>query len=556
MSVRQSAYEPARPEDENTLSADAAPLELRDYLALLWRRKWIIAAMTVVAVGAALVYSFRQVPIYASSAEVVVRPVRLDPLQSPRGTAGFVNIELEARVANSGSVTVLAVEKLEASGIEPAEVSATRVEEIDALLFSASGLSPESAQASAQAWAEAYLELRMEQALADLEEVRRPFEERIASINRRLALQAGIMNRTNNPTRADLARARYAALLAERAELLRDRNRFVSPENIHVGEIVRSPQTPTAPTNRNHATTGALALIVGMSLGIGVAYLRDRLDPRVRGTQELEVHSGGPVLAFIPSGTPLMDKMPITMAEPASELADAYNALSFRLLRVAANRNIRSLLVTSSLPQEGKSSTVANLGVAMASSGKRVVLVSADLRRPGLLSYFPHWDGRGLVDVVREETTMSEALSTTSVPNLWVLHGGSSLRGASPLEIVSSDAMRRTLVELGGWADLVLIDTPPLLGAFDASALATFADGVLFVADGKRASGGTVEQARRELELSGASVLGVAVNRYDPRDYGPYGYRYDYKAQHIGPYNGGVRPPAELEQPQGSRERR
>jgi hypothetical protein len=108
------------------LSANAAPLELRDYLALLWRRKWIIASMTVVAVGAALFYSFRQIPVYASSSEVVVRPVRLDPVVSPRGTAGFVNMETEIRMANSGSVAELAIEKLEASGTEPAEVSASR----------------------------------------------------------------------------------------------------------------------------------------------------------------------------------------------------------------------------------------------------------------------------------------------------------------------------------------------------------------------------------------------------------------------------------------------
>jgi capsular exopolysaccharide synthesis family protein len=541
------------------VTGDSAPLELRDYLALLWRRKWIIAAMTVVAVGAALFYSYRQVPIFASSSEVVVRPVRLDPSQAARGTWGFVQMETEVRLANSAAVTELANEKLEASGVEPAEeVSATRLEDSESVQFSATALTPESAQASAQAWAESYLELRMEQAVADLEDVRRPLMDEINRLTRRINIQLQIIARNQgvNPERASRAQAAHATLVSERSLLRQDLFRYVSPESLHVGEIVRSAQTPTAPANRNHVTTGALALLVGLSLGVGVAYLRDRLDPRVRGAEELEVHSGGPVLAFIPSGTPLKDKMPIAMAEPDSELADAYNALSFRLLRVAAEHGTRSVVVTSSLPQEGKSSMVANLGVSIARSGKRVVLISADLRRPGLLTYFPHWDGRGLVDLVRDESTMNDSLSPTSVPNLWVLHGGSSLRGTSPLEIVQSDGMQQVLSELTSWADLVLIDTPPLLGAFDASALATFADGVLFVADGKRASGNTVEQARRELELSGATVIGVVVNRYDPRDYTRYGYRYDYRSSYLGAQNGRIRPPAELERPPASRDQR
>ncbi|HEX6207118.1 MAG TPA: polysaccharide biosynthesis tyrosine autokinase [Actinomycetota bacterium] len=536
------------------MSGDTAPLELRDYLALLWRRKWIIAAMTIVAVGAALFYSYRQIPVYTSSAEVVVRPIQLEPAQSARGTTGFVNMETETRVANSGPVAERALDELEDSGIEPGDVSASQIEESETLLFTATGLSPESAQASAQNWAEAYLGLRKEQALADLEEVRRPLEDQITVLGQQAAVQRRIIqeNQESNIAVATTAQQRYAAILAEVSLLRQDLNRYISAGSLHVGEVLRAAPTPTAPANRNHVTTGGLALLVGMSLGVGVAYLRDRLDPRVRGTRELEVHSGGSVLALIPSGKPLKDNLPITMAEPASELADAYIALGFRLLRMAGDREIRTLVVTSSLPQEGKSSTVANLGVAMARSGKRIILVSADLRKPGLLTYFPQWNGRGLVDMVRDGTGMSEALSTTSVDNLWVLHGGSSLRGSSPLEIVSSDEMRRLLIELGSWADLVLIDTPPLLGAFDASALAAFADGVLFVADGKRASGTTVEQARRELELSGANVVGVAVNRYDPRDYAGYAYRAPYYR----PENGRVLPPPELEQPQVSREER
>lgn len=517
------------------MNANAAPLDLQDYLTILWRRKWLILAVTVVAVAGALFYSYRQTPEYTSSAEVVVYPVRFDP--EGRAATGFINMHTETRVANSARVAALAGEKLEASGTTPGEVSAAQIPDSEALLFSATALEPETAQASAQAWADAYLELRQETALLDLEEVREPYDRRISSINGELRDIQATLDETQDPTQIAIMQSRYSALLAERTQLIQQRNLLAPPEGIHVGEVLRPASLAASPSNRNHATAGGLALLVGLSLGIGVAYLRDRLDQRIRGLGEIEVHSGGPVLAFLPSGNPIKDRVPITVAEPGSALAEAYTALSFRLLRTAADRDVKTLVVTSSLEQEGKSSIVANLGVVMAQSGKRVILVSADLRRSGLQAFFPEWDGIGLVGAIRGGRMPAEAMSRTSVPNLWVVHGGASLGAPSPLEILSSERMSDMLAEFRSFADFVLIDTPPLLGAFDAAALASLADGVLLVADGKRASSATVEQARRELELSGKSVIGAVVNRFDPRTFS-YDHRYDYRSLELGAGNG------------------
>jgi capsular exopolysaccharide synthesis family protein len=514
---------------------DTAPLELRDYLSLLWRRKWMITAIAAVSVGAALIYSFRQTPVYISSAEVIVRPARFDPNQ-PRAAFGWLNMTTEKRVANSSQVARLAQEKLRAASITPGQVTATQTEEdSDTLLFTAVAPGPAAAQASAQRWAEAYLELRRDQLLRDLEAAREPFDEQLAAIDRELEEIAIQLASETDEAQRSLMNARYSALLTERSETLRGRSELISPQGVQVGEVLRRAGFPEAPSSPKPLTAGGLALVVGLSLGAGAAYLRDRLDPRLRGRDDLEVHAGAPVIAYIPAGTPLKDGLPVTASDRASELAESYTALGLRIMRAEHEGRLRTVVITSSLSEEGKTSIAANLGVALAQSGKRVVVVSADLRRPGLQSYFAARNGTGLTDVLRGKGRVSEALTETAVRGLWVLPAGGPLNSASPLELLSSDAMRRALEELRRSHDYVLIDTPPLLASFDVTALAGFADGILFVADARKASRTTVEHAGREFKTTGASLIGVVVNRYDPRTFESYGYRYRYGGYQAAP---------------------
>jgi capsular exopolysaccharide synthesis family protein len=505
---------------------EPAPLELRDYLSLFWRRKWTIAAVAAVAVGTALLYSFRQTPQYTSSAEVIVRPARFDPRQ-PRAATGVINMVTEERVANSVPVARRAKEKLGPLGAVSGEVTAALVENSETLDFTAVSPDPAGAQAAAQAWAEAYLELRREQVLGDLEAVRRPLEQEIESIDEELASIAEELAATQDETQQAILGTKTASLLQDRSSALQQLNLLPSVGSIQVGEILQPAGFPSRPSSPNHVAAGGLALVVGLSVGFGMAYLRDRLDPRVRGREELEVYSGAPILAYIPSGRPLKDKLPVTASDPGSELAEAYKGLGLRFVQATAERGT-AVVVTSSMAGEGKTSVVSNLGVALAQAGKRVILVSADLRRSGLQRFFPGWDGTGLTEVLSGHQRATAALTRTRIEKLWVLHAGPRLASSSPLELLSSDRMRHTLAELRRLADYILVDTPPLLVALDAAALAGFTDGVLYVADARQASRATVEQARRELELSGAVAIGVVVNRYDPRSFLPYGYRYRY----------------------------
>jgi capsular exopolysaccharide synthesis family protein len=504
--------------------SDASPLDLRDYLSILWARKWIVLVMVATTTTVALLYSYHQTPMYTSSAEVVVLPPRFDPSQ-PSAAFGIININTEQQVASSGPVAQVASTHLAALGLQPGDMSVTPITDTEALVFTASSSNPASAQATADAYANAYLGLRRDSVFSDLEDVRRRYETRIAAIDKEAGEIARSISTIQDDAQRGILTTRYGALLTERATLVEKLNGLVSPDNVRVGEVVQSAPFPSSPANRSHIKDGSLGLIVGLALGIGMAFFRDRLDERVRGRQELELHSGAPVLALIPHVS-RMDGSLTMVRHPASEAAEAYRALRVRLMQAAARHRFKTVLVTSSLPSEGKTSTVANLGVALAQEDRRVVLLSADLRRPRLQVYFPAGLGTGMTDVFSGKRTALEALSPTAIKHLWVLHAGNDLAARSPLEFLDSAAMEKLLVTLRNFADIVLIDTPPLLTSPDVAALVPLTDGVLFVADPGRVQRPMIEAARHEFEVLGAPVIGVVVNNYDPRRFRTYGSGY------------------------------
>jgi capsular exopolysaccharide synthesis family protein len=515
---------------------------LRDYLSILWTHKWTISLIAATATGAALFFSYRQVPLYSSSAEVIIRAASFNP-NAPSGPFGFVRVDTEVRIANSASVADIARRELAASGVSPADVSATQIEATDTLRFTSVSSDPAAARASTQAYAEAYLEFRRSTFLTALEATRRPYDERIQEINNELKQLVRELESTTDQARIQLLTTQYTGLLAEKNGLIQGRNNLLSPEALEVGEVLRPANLPSSPSSPDHVRAGQIGIVVGLLLGIAVAYARDRLDEPVRGREELEFHSGAPVLAFIPRAS-LRDGSPVVLAQPMSQAAEAYKTFRTRLLHAAARGGFRTLLITSSVAGEGKTATAANLGIALAHVGKRVIILSADVRRPGLQNYFPVGDGTGLAEVLIGRCKALDVLATTGVDNLSVLHvGGDDLSSSTP-ELLGSEAMKHLLADLRGLADFVLVDSPPLLAVSDSGVLAPMTDGVLFVADARRANRSAIEQARYELQLLGAPIIGVVLNNFDPRRFRTYGsgYRYSYDQGNGQPLHRGLPP--------------
>jgi protein-tyrosine kinase len=180
----------------------------------------------------------------------------------------------------------------------------------------------------------------------------------------------------------------------------------------------------------------------------------------------------------------------------------------------AASNNTKMILVSSAEAGEGKTTTTANLGVSLAQAGKRVVLVSADLRRPRLQDFFDKDQGPGLTNVLAGELTLSEALTRAShMQNVSMLPSGPV--PGNPAELLSSQSMRSLMLELRSEGDFILIDAPPLLAVADSLMLAQLVDGVIVVADAERTHRSAVQQTRQLLGRVNARVIGAVLNNFD-----------------------------------------
>ena len=207
----------------------------------------------------------------------------------------------------------------------------------------------------------------------------------------------------------------------------------------------------------------------------------------------------------------MKQRMLITHLNPKSPIAEQYRTIRTNIDFSLADRNLRSLVVTSSGPGEGKSMTTANLAVVMAQQGRKVLLVDADLRKPTVHYTFRLINTEGLSNLLTKRAKLTDVLTKTDVDNLYVITSGPI--PPNPAELLSSRAMHDFMTEALGIFDIIIFDTPPLLAVTDAQILSSQVDGtVLVVASGKTEKDAALE-ARDLLQKSQARILGVVLNR-------------------------------------------
>ena len=211
----------------------------------------------------------------------------------------------------------------------------------------------------------------------------------------------------------------------------------------------------------------------------------------------------------------------ITLRDPRSPAAEAYRALRTNLQFSSLDTDLRTILVTSTGPGEGKSTTLANLAVVMAEGGERVLAVDCDLRRASLHTLFGLDNSRGLTNLFLNEDAGPLPVQETGVPNLQVLTSGP--HKPNPSQLLGSHAMVRVLDMLRNAADVVLFDAPPVLAVTDATLLATRMDGVVLVVDAGATRRDLARRARAQLEKVNARLLGVVLNNV-PFDSQVYSY--------------------------------
>lgn len=276
-----------------------------------------------------------------------------------------------------------------------------------------------------------------------------------------------------------------------------------------MASVVDRAELPVAPVEPRTLRNLLAGTLIGVLAGLGVAIMRHRLDSTVRNREVLEVAARSSVLGIVPFDPGLMGGPSADGTAPRNVVSEPFRRLSVNLKFADVDHPHRILLVTSSVPGEGKTTVSLNLAYALAEEGHRVVLVEGDLRRPRLGGLLGTSGAVGITSVLAGEVTVSEAVQRTQRTNLWFAASG-PLR-PNPNGLLGSAAARNLLDQLRGAFDYVVIDSPPLLPVSDGVLLATMAEGVLLVARHGLAKRGEVARAAAKIEHVGAQLLGLIV---------------------------------------------
>lgn len=298
-------------------------------------------------------------------------------------------------------------------------------------------------------------------------------------------------------------------------------------------EVVAGPTLNSQPISPTPVRNLALGGLLGLLLGVGVAALRERLDATVKSAEALQ-EVAAPTLAVVPFD-PTAKHSPLVMSDNALEEAPSHSARAeaFRHLRtnlqfVDVDHQAKVIVITSSIPDEGKSTTTLNLAIAFAEAGRRVALIDGDLRRPKVAQYLGMEDAVGLSNVLAGQVNVDEVLQRWGRRELYVLASGST--PPNPSELLGSRNMAALLERMRETYDVVLVDTPPLLPVTDAAVLAAAADGAVLVVRSGKTHQARIKLAAARLQQVGSRLLGGVLNMQAVKGensyYTHYGYSY------------------------------
>jgi capsular exopolysaccharide synthesis family protein len=278
------------------------------------------------------------------------------------------------------------------------------------------------------------------------------------------------------------------------------------------GTLVAPATLPTAPSGPGPLITGGLGALLGLAVGLATKSARRTLDRRIRGPGDLEAQLGAPLLATVPrtrrEGHD--ERALVTLAVPDGPAAEAYRGLRARILAMAERWDLKTVLVASPTPEGASTAIAANLAVTVAATGRRVALVSADLRSSEIHRYFGVDNDRGLSNVLNGELAPSEVVhEAPGLETLQVLPAGPAV--TEPTHLVEAGPMRVVLDERCEVSDFVVVEAPAALETAEALTLAPMVDGVVIVADARHATRDDLAEVGDQLRQVGGNVLGAVL---------------------------------------------
>jgi capsular exopolysaccharide synthesis family protein len=471
-----------QPECERSAKESRKPLDLRDYIRISRRRWKLIGGCMLAAIAMAMLLTARATPQYSSQARMFVSTATSNSNDAYTGSLlSFDKVTSYASVVGGEALSSRVVDRL-GLDMSPGElagkVSASVVPETVIIKITATDPDPRTAQRLAQGVAEGLTKF-----VAELE------------------------------TPPGKAHAPVKATIFDAAQL------------------------PLSPISPRPVRNLALAVILGLLLGLGIAVLRELFDTSVKTDGEISDITGAPVMADIAFDSSAAKRPLVTQLDSHAPRAEAFRVLRTNMQFVDVDGGTKCFVVTSSVPEEGKTTTVTNLAITMAQAGQRVVLVEGDLRRPKIAENLGLEPAVGLTTVLVGRLGLREAIQAHRIPNLSVLTSGAI--PPNPSELLQSQAMALVLNQLRTDFDVVLVDAPPLLPVTDAAIIAAQSDGALLVVRHGKTTRDQVRHCVERLTSVDAKAVGVVFNMIPNRRshdaYYGYGYGYGYAPENRRP---------------------
>lgn len=526
-------------------------MELRAYTRPLIKWWWLILVSAALA-GLTSYYAVsQQPPVFQARSTLLIGSAINDP--NPDGNEFWLSQQLARTYSDIAQREVIRQAVMDKLGLTwlPAYV-ATPVAETQLLEIRVTDSSPERAMVVANELAnqlilrtptsgsqqgDAERQAFIAQQLDDLEvKIGKTNEEIIAKQTELAGLFgarqiADIQNQIRAlDAKQDTLQANYASLLAS-----------TSQGAVNSLSIIEAATLPRNPVGPEILMTVLTAVAIGLSLGVGAAYLLEYLDDTVKTPDDVDRSTSLPTLTGITEHKQEVGRRRglVTITQARSPVSEAYRSLRTAILFSNVDRQTRSMIVTSAGPREGKSITSANLAVVLAQGGHRVLLIDADLRRPSqqtlfekpanygltnlLLDMPPTFDSSRLGDMYSQ---LSRAVVATGVSGLYLMTSGEL--PPNPAELIGSNRMKTLIKALSTRFDFVIIDTPPILAVTDAVALSTRVDSVLLVTRAGSTRHSQLKQAVHRLKEVNANLAGVVLNRMNASSGDYYNYYKNY----------------------------
>lgn len=507
--------------------------DMGGYLRVVRTRKWEIALIVLPILAMVIFFTARMTPMYAAESTVLVKGVPTPgslsgaPQQPDLPTEQALILqssEIAANVQSSLNLTMTSQQLKK-------NLSVT-VQSATALIhIRYSDPSPSMAAKIANAFAAAYVAFHIAQATSPFQAAISVIQTQIGDVQTTITQLTAQLRATSDLAQRTLLQNQITGLNSQLSGFKQRILDLTATEGLAKTSAipVQPALIPTHPASPSLTKNIAAGLAGSLVLAVAVVLLRERLDDRLKAPDELRQVLDAPTLAIVPRVREWRiseESRLVIRADPSGPASEAYRTLATNLRYLASEQPLKVVMLTSAVRGEGKTVTSCSLSIALAQSGKRVILVSADLRRPRVHRFFDLKNEVGISMLSHpefERVSRSQLVVSSGTPNLYVVNSGPV--PIDPVAVLGSRALRDFIASLRASADFVIIDVPPVLGVADALVMAQQVDATIVVANEETSGTSILALARDQLETAGAHIVGGIYNNVDQRRHTAYSYQ-------------------------------